>query len=253
MGMSSCIPSAALPSDAGHDAMASLKPIPFVRVRVLASDESNWYRRPEDRRVAAGVRVGSQLQWVRQGKVSAAPPIVTTALLDPDLACLPDAFEDIDPRQNSDAPHQAEEAEVEPEPRAEPEEPAQPMGPSQRPLRRPEDVVEELSSALPIAAIARSVRDASAMRSVMELVLDTCSGEGKRETGPWDLSVSLQAHGLGSSMMFLHLSRDLLSLRFRCDGVHVRDLISRHADTLQSQLEEHLLLPLKIQIALADD
>ena len=239
--------------------MASIKPIPFVRVRVLASDESGWYRRPGEQRAAPAVRTGSPLQWIRHGKVSAAPPRVTPALPELDLACLPDTLEPMAPHREHHAPHLAEEAQAEPVPTPVPEEPEkpeapqEPVGPHPREQRRPEDAVEELVSALPIAAIARSVRDASAMRSVMELVLDTCSGDGKRETGPWDLSMSLQEHGLGRSTMFLHLSRELLSLRFQCDGAPVRDLISRHADTLQSQLEAHLQLPLKIDIALTDD
>jgi hypothetical protein len=242
--------------------MASLKPIPFIRVRVLASDESGWHRRPGEQRAATGVRAGSPLQWIRHGKFSAVPPRATPALPEPDLACLPDTIEPVTPHRKSHPPHLVDMAEVEPEPSAVPQEPQEPeeqdvpdmpVGPHQRPQRRPEGAVEELVRALPIAAIARSVRDASAMRSVMELVLDTCSGEGKRETGPWDLSMSLQEHGLGRSTLCLHLSRELLSLRFQCDGVPVQDLISRYADTLQSQLEEHLQLPLKIDIALTDD
>jgi hypothetical protein len=103
-----------------------------------------------------------------------------------------------------------------------------------------------------MAAIARSVQEATAMHAVAALVLDTCSGEGKRETGPWEFTLPLHGQGLGRSSLLLRLSRELLSLRFHCDGPDTRDLLSRHSASLLDQLQAHLAPPLVVDIVLSD-
>jgi hypothetical protein len=107
-------------------------------------------------------------------------------------------------------------------------------------------------AAVPIAAIARSVQEATAMHAVAALVLDTCSGEGKRETGPWEFTLGLHGQGLGRTSLLLRLSRELLSLRFSCDGPDTRDLLSRHSASLLDQLQTQLQPPLVVDIVLID-
>ena len=90
------------------------------------------------------------------------------------------------------------------------------------------------------------------MHAVAALVLDTCSGEGKRETGPWEFTLPLHGQGLGRTSLLLRLSRELLSLRFSCDGPDTRDLLSRHSASLLDQLQTHLEPPLVVDIVLID-
>jgi len=106
--------------------------------------------------------------------------------------------------------------------------------------------------AVPVAAIARAVEDATTLRALVDLVAETCSGEGKRETGPWEFTLPLRAHGLRETRLCLRLSQAQLSLRFLCDGASARDLLSRQSTTLREQLSVRMNPPLEVEITLDD-
>lgn len=104
--------------------------------------------------------------------------------------------------------------------------------------------------AVPVAAIARAVEDATSLHALVDLVVETCGGEGKRETGPWEFTLPLHAQGLGETRLCLRLSQMQLDLRFLCDGPSARDLISRQSSTLREQLSVRLSPPLEVEITL---
>lgn len=109
-----------------------------------------------------------------------------------------------------------------------------------------------VGTAAPLAAVARAVEEAAVVKALVAMLVDTCGDESTRETGPWDISLSLQSFGLGESHLDLHLSRELLSLRFHCLGPGVASLLSRHRNTLLGLLQQQLHPQLVIEIAIVD-
>jgi hypothetical protein len=238
--------------------MAGPKPLPFSRVRVLENAESGAYRRFDERRLPQGHRPGPLIPWRQQPRPQpeAALPAPPTAVdaEEPEAgepkAGLAAAGTAAAHRRVDDAPAIADASTDD----AGPDEPAHepPEAAPRGPRRRPGAWLAEPQATAPIAAIARAVEESAALQSVADLVARTCEGDGKRETGPWELTLPLQAHGLGRSRLTLRLSRELLKLRFDCDGRSLRDLLWRHSRSLQSRLEERLQLPLELELELCD-
>ena len=240
--------------------MVTPKALPFARVRVLESTESGSYRRVDDRRAGSGPRIGLPLPWRQPIRPLPAPTVTpdpTPAGTDDDLDL------DLDPDAGGsatgpDRPQRRHDAsEVGRGKLADPSTPADdgpdfPVIAPPRVERQPSEWLADTQAAAPIAAIARAVEESAALQSVAELVVRTCEGDGKRETGPWELTLPLQAHGLGRSRLMLRLSRELLGLRFECDGRDLRDLLWRHSKSLQARLEERLRIPLEIELELGD-
>lgn len=102
-----------------------------------------------------------------------------------------------------------------------------------------------------IAAIARSIERAACLRDVADQVVELCDGEASRRAGPWTLALPLDRHGLGGTVLQLHLSHDALSLRFDCDGVGARDVLSSRIDELKCDLQHRLDPPLQVSVELA--
>ena len=246
--------------------MASTKPLPFERVRVIVDVHTGLVRRHDERRTLPTPRPAPQAAWRPPARPAESVP--SAAVVAAFAAALAGGTGEA-------AAPEAEAAEGARE-RAHPVLPAlddtgagaegscppafpdaAAAGPSVR--QRLASLAEranwaegDLEAAVPIAAIARSVQEATAMHAVAALVLDTCSGEGKRETGPWEFTLPLHGQGLGRTSLLLRLSRELLSLRFSCDGPDTRDLLSRHSASLLDQLQTHLEPPLVVDIVLID-
>ena len=104
---------------------------------------------------------------------------------------------------------------------------------------------------MPITAIAKSVRQAAVLSHLTETIKGLCDGEESQRLGPWDMTLPLDTHGLGQTMLNLRLSHGELLLRFRCDDSDVLDLLSKGADRLTSQLQESLHPRLDVRVELA--
>jgi Type III secretion protein (HpaP) len=236
--------------------MASPKSLPFDRVRVMIDAQTGLYRRPEERRAVPGLRPGPQMLWRQPAKAPAAAELSGPALGDAvELAggelLEPLVVDTAGPQKPApDEGAMADEADADIATWVGQADGAQSRRPELR--QRQAEAPRAGAAALPLAAIARAVEESAAMRSLAALVLDTCSGEGIRETGPWEFTLPLQAQGLGRSSLCLQLSRELLLLRFCCDGPDTRNLLSRHSVTLQNQLRERLEPPLEVEVVLSD-
>jgi len=103
-----------------------------------------------------------------------------------------------------------------------------------------------------IGAVTRAVDEARRLRCVVDLVRETCSGEERRETGPWEFSLSLEPQGFEDATLDIRLSRQSLALRFSCASRATLDLLSRHTSTLQAQLDEQIKPPLAVEIAVCE-
>jgi hypothetical protein len=237
--------------------MSVSKPLPFARVRVMVDTGEGLCLRPDARRAWASARRGAELAW-RMPAEAATPPADdrpddpadaagdpagtvgrdrTGAAARPPLQVAPHGDEA--PQRRPAAPREM------PEPQPHTASRPDPMPPALPPAGLP-------GMAVPVAAIARAVEEAEAVQLLTALVVETCSGEGKRETGPWEFTLPLNAHGLGGSTLCLQLSQRLLSLRFHCDGRDARDVLSRHRGTLQQQLQEQMRPPLEVEVLLVD-
>ena len=106
------------------------------------------------------------------------------------------------------------------------------------------------SSGVPISAIAKSVRQAAVLGGLTDTIKELCNGEENQRLGPWDMTLPLDAHGLGTSILDLRLSVGELLLRFRCSDSAVLDLLSSGVDKLSAQLHESLYPPLDVRIEL---
>jgi Type III secretion protein (HpaP) len=118
--------------------------------------------------------------------------------------------------------------------------PQQPADPQSRP--------QADSAPVPIAAIARSVRQAAVLRDLAELITNLCDGEENRLMGPWDMTLPLNREGLGRSTLNLRLSQASLSLRFRCDSMQALEIVSARSGELKNLLDEQLRPPLDVSI-----
>jgi hypothetical protein len=102
--------------------------------------------------------------------------------------------------------------------------------------------------AAPVRAIARSVRLATMVNGLVDKVAGFCNGSDSRRHGPWELSLPLDAQGLGRSVLQMRLASADLLLRFVCDGTSTRDWVVEGADRLSAQLHEALDPPLDVRI-----
>ena len=253
--MSSCARWVAPQSEPGC-AMANPKVMPFSRVRLLECTDSGLLPRVEDRRAGPSHRSGLPLPWRQLLRTLPAAP----------EGALPRAADAEWGQARGDADDVANASEPPPRPPAAEQLPKDPLGSESPAGPRADDLIThppsvahrpgrklvETKGVAPIAAIARAVEESSALESVADLVVRTCDGDNKRETGPWEFTLALQAQGLGRSLLRLHLSRELLKLRFECDGLSLRDLLWRHSKSLQSRIEERLQIPLEIDVELGD-
>ncbi len=100
----------------------------------------------------------------------------------------------------------------------------------------------------PVAAIARSISQASALLDVCALVVELCGGEQPRLAGTWEATVPLAPQGLGGTLLWLRLSEEALALRFVCDEPRTLDMLRPRLDELRRQLLQQLAPPLDLSI-----
>ncbi|WP_425258730.1 type III secretion system protein SctP [Rubrivivax sp. RP6-9] len=257
--------------------MAGTKPLPFERVRVIVDVHTGLVRRNDERRPVPLPRPAPQAAWRPLARpVEAAPPAAAVAAFAAALAGGTDGAAENRAAEGTregmregtrEGMHEGMREGARPEAATRdaagsvadgpPPPAAQHAAAAGRPVRQrlaslAERAAGDAEAAVPIAAIARSVQEATAMHAVAALVLDTCSGDAKRETGPWEFTLPLHGQGLGRTSLLLRLSRELLSLRFSCDGPDTRDLLSRHSASLLDQLQTQLAPPLVVDIVLSD-
>lgn len=100
----------------------------------------------------------------------------------------------------------------------------------------------------PVAAIARSISQASALLDVCALVVELCGGEQPRLAGTWEATLPLAPQGLGGTLLWLRLSEEALALRFVCDEPRTLDMLRPRLDELRRQLLQQLAPPLDLSI-----
>ena len=102
----------------------------------------------------------------------------------------------------------------------------------------------------PVAAIARSISQASALLDVCALVVELCGGDRQRPAGTWEATLPLAQQGLGGTLLRLSLSPESLALRFMCDEPRTLDMLRPRTDELHRQLLQQLAPPLELSIDL---
>jgi Type III secretion protein (HpaP) len=239
--------------------MSSSKSIPFERIRVIAPSDSGAHRPRVVGRAFEPGRAAVPSQWGKltirkpeshakpvgaddddQDDTDLAPPA-------PGLAMAPTL-----PRETPSEQPSAAAPPPEPPPQvAQPSLTEEAQALPATPPSGPAGLVTEhhaASAPAPIAAIARSVRQAAVLRDLAELITNLCDGEENRLMGPWDMTLPLDREGLGSSTLHMRLSQATLSLRFYCESMQALEIVSARSDELKKLLDEQLRPPLDVSI-----
>lgn len=259
--------------------MTRPRPLSFDRVRVVLDADAGQLRRPELRRHPMAPRFVLTLPGRAEAEAPAhraAPgpgqPMADARAPDPSAlpaavvgAARPDDGEAPPAGAATDAPaaREAQEAQEANEAHEAPDAPqaarwqpdaagAPPHRPHAAVAQGPPPAAPLPAQAVPVSAIARAVEDATAVRALAAVIVDTCSGDDKRDTGPWSFALPLVEQGFGASRLDLRLSRESLSLRFECDGPRTRELLCRHTASLKAQLDEQIRPPLEVDIAVCE-
>lgn len=255
--------------------MAGPKTLPFNRVRVMVVLQDGACPLPDKRRLLPEPRRALERPWRDPGlhKAAGTPAVVHRAAAQPAMATAPADGTELQPASQdgttaasasaqdptrlpgevqNDSPGERPDAGPASESGVESNREPRVEGLRGRPSpgRDPAETMTRTGS--PLSAVARAVEEVAVVRALAEVLVETCSGDAWRDTGPWEFSLQLQALGLGQSSLELHLSRDLLSLRFRCDTLATAHLLSRHRDTLLALLQQQLHPQLAIEIAIVD-
>ena len=240
--------------------MAPLKPIPFEQVRVRTDLDSAQAGARFAARLHTPGRSTTAFQWGRLPQPATQPqqpaPDAAELVADHATEASPEpaahaqqSRQGTRPFDDSDARDAARPDQAWRQVQSD-EQPSQhdaAAAPPQEAARR----AKPQSASAPTSAIARSVRKATMVRSLAEAVTGLCNGEENQRLGPWDMTLPLEHHGLGSSALNLRLSVGDLLLRFHCDGSAVLDLISSSAERLGEQLQASLHPPLEVRIEMA--
>ena len=233
--------------------MVAPKPIPFVQVRVRTDfDDAQTLPRAAVRAPLAGRQLVA-FQWSRLSRPEPDEEQEPERADDPDQAddqlAIP-ARHGLRPLKA--APGALQRDTGEPRQQASPEresESAHTDSPSAPPHIGTAAVTR--ASGVPISAIAKSVRQAAVLGGLTDTIKALCNGEENQRLGPWDMTLPLDGHGLGASVLNLQLSVGELLLRFRCSDSAILDLLSSGVDRLSAQLQESLHPPLDVRIELA--